>query len=710
MKQRPMTAKNANRLTLMLPTVFTALLTFLVPEGVIADDTSAHPYAVAQPGTAGQFGLVEASGLRWLHLSNRHGDLPVPTTSHQQTAAVVADLAKDGRNGFVLAFRENGPALVWYRRTKTGWDRYVIEKEFLPIEAGGAVYDIDGDGYPDLVFGGDYQSNKVWWWRNPGTNWKPEVPWERHTIKISGATQHHDQCIADFKGTGKPQLAYWNQQAKTLFCADIPENPRQVDEWPAETVFAGVASGTTPYAEGMSAYDIDGDCRPELLAFNRVFKYVGKGKWSATKIGEVGGLIFAGRFIKDAKYPQIVTAPGDGVGPVEWHECKGDPLDSKSWVAHDLVGRTMIHPHSLQVADIDGDGNLDIFVAEMAKWTESKNEPDNPKAQAFIFFGDGKGNFRKTVFATGMGFHEAQVADLNGDGRLDILSKPYNWDAPRVDLWLNQGPARAAKAAGVSSSFRGPVGLQLYSLRDMLGKDVTVGLKTARDFGFSEVELAGTYGIPSRQFRQRLESHGLKAVSAIVDYGLVERDPEAAARQAEELGVSYIGVGWIPHQGKFDEATARQAAAVFNKAGKVLAKHGIKFFYHNHGFEFVPHGDGTLFDLLAEQTDPNYVKFEMDVFWTVHPGQDPVKLLRKYSGRWELFHLKDMKKSVKTGQLTGSEDVNNDVALGTGQIDLAALLQAAQAQGAKHYFIEDESPRSTQQIPRSLRFLESLSW
>ena len=68
----------------------------------------------------------------------------------------------------------------------------------------------------------------------------------------------------------------------------------------------------------------------------------------------------------------------------------------------------MIHPHSLQVADIDGDGNLDIFVAEMAKWSEGKKEPDNPKAQAFIFYGDGKGNFRKTVFATGMGFHEAQ--------------------------------------------------------------------------------------------------------------------------------------------------------------------------------------------------------------------------------------------------------------------------------------------------------------
>jgi hypothetical protein len=99
----------------------------------------------------------------------------------------------------------------------------------------------------------------------------------------------------------------------------------------------------------------------------------------------------------------------------------------------------MVHGHSLAVADIDGDGNLDIFAAEMAKWTEKKATPDNPSAEAVIFFGDGKGGFRKTVFARGMGFHEARVADLNGDGRMDILDKPYNWDAPRVDVWLQEG-------------------------------------------------------------------------------------------------------------------------------------------------------------------------------------------------------------------------------------------------------------------------------
>ncbi len=217
--------------------------------------------------------------IQWQHLSSATGDLPVPSTSKQQTACIVADLDNSHKNGFVLGCREVGPALVWYRPKAKGWGRYVIDKDYLPIEAGGAICDIDGDGYPDLVFGGDYQSNCVWWWRNPGKNWNPDVPWERHTIKKSGATQHHDQCFADFKGTGRPQLAYWNQQARCLFVADIPKNPRQVEEWPAERIYtvpAGESSG--PYPEGMSACDIDGDGHPELLAGNSMFKYA-NGKW-----------------------------------------------------------------------------------------------------------------------------------------------------------------------------------------------------------------------------------------------------------------------------------------------------------------------------------------------------------------------------------------------------------------------------------------------
>src|SRR5436190_24275479 len=145
---------------------------------------------------------------------------------------------------------------------------------------------------------------------------------------------------------------------------------------------------------------------------------------------------------------------------------------------------------------------------------------------------------------------------------------------------------------------------------------------------------------------------------------------------------------------------------MFNRAGAALAKHGIKFMYHTHGYEFQPHGDGTLFDLLMKETDPKVVSLGMDIYWIVHPCQDPAKLLGKYGKRWELMHLKDMRKGTPTGLLTGHTDITNDAALGMGQMDLPAILKAAKKAGVKWYFIEDESPSSEQQIPQSLNYLQ----
>jgi hypothetical protein len=387
---------------------------------------------------ASAFGIVEASGLRWQHLSSANGDLPVPGESQQQTGALVADLDKSGVNGFVLSFRQKAPALLWYRRTKNGWDRYVIEKEFLTVEAGGAVCDIDSDGYADVVFGADWQGSEVWWWRNPGGTYDPNVSWERHTIKKSGGHQHHDQAFGDFKGTGKPQLAFWNQGAKKLLLADIPSDPRHSDEWQTAEIFGGnAATQSGAYAEGVAASDIDGDGRLDILAGNFWFKYVEGNTFKAIKFASFGGRVAAAKLVKDSKYAQIVVNSGDGIGPLTWYDCTGDPQDPAAWRAHVMVEK-VTHGHTLQVADIDGDGNLDIFAAEMAKWHEKQVQPDLPQAKAWIFFGDGKGNFRKTEFVTGMGFHEGQIADLNGDGLLDILDKPYNWNAPRVDVWLQQ--------------------------------------------------------------------------------------------------------------------------------------------------------------------------------------------------------------------------------------------------------------------------------
>lgn len=268
---------------------------------------------------------------------------------------------------------------------------------------------------------------------------------------------------------------------------------------------------------------------------------------------------------------------------------------------------------------------------------------------------------------------------------------------------LNQHPT------GTGASFKGPIGLQLYSLRDLFAKDVPASLDQARSFGFEYVELAGTYNLAPEQFKAQLAAKGLKPISGLFPFEKYRDNVEAVATEAKALGLQYVGCAWIPHQ-TFDEKAAREAAAVFNRAGEALAKHGLKFFYHTHGYEFQPHGNGTLFDLMMAETKPELVKYEMDVFWVVHPGQDPVKLLEKYGNRFALMHVKDMKKGTQTGIFTGQSDVKNDVTIGTGMMDWPAILKAAQKAGVKYYFIEDESPTAVQQIPLSLRYLERVKF
>ena len=267
-----------------------------------------------------------------------------------------------------------------------------------------------------------------------------------------------------------------------------------------------------------------------------------------------------------------------------------------------------------------------------------------------------------------------------------------------------------ADEVGTGPSFKGPVGLQLYSLRDQFAKDMPGTLDKVRDLGIKDVELAGIYGLTPAKFKAELDSRGLRAVSGHYPFEKFRDDVESIAAEAQALGLKYVGCAGIPHSGPFDEQECREAINVFNNAGEALAKHGITFFYHTHGFEFQPYGSGTLFDLLMTETKPEYVTYEMDVFWVVHGGQNPATMFEKYGDRFQLVHLKDMKQGTPTGLLTGSSDVSNDVALGTGQIDYRRTLAAAQKAGVKWYFIEDESPSSEQQIPVSLRYLEHVTW
>lgn len=252
------------------------------------------------------------------------------------------------------------------------------------------------------------------------------------------------------------------------------------------------------------------------------------------------------------------------------------------------------------------------------------------------------------------------------------------------------------------------IGLQLYSLRNEFKTEVPGTLETIENWGIREIEGGGTYGLPIDDFKKLLSDHKLKMVSVGADYNQLIENPQSAIDNAKAFGAKYVVVFWIPHDG--DEFTIdhmKDAAAVFNKAGKLLKENGLSLCYHPHGYEFRPYESGTLFDYLVKETDPRYFNFEMDVFWVKHPGQDPVALLKKYPKRFLLMHLKDRKHGTE-GNQNGEADVETNVVLGTGDVGIAGIMKEAKKAGVKHYFIEDESSHSVGQIPQSLKYLKSL--
>ncbi|ARK11474.1 sugar phosphate isomerase/epimerase [Fibrella sp. ES10-3-2-2] len=255
-----------------------------------------------------------------------------------------------------------------------------------------------------------------------------------------------------------------------------------------------------------------------------------------------------------------------------------------------------------------------------------------------------------------------------------------------------------------------PLGLQTYTYRNSFPKDVVGTLDLIKSLGFKEIEGGPPKGMSVEEFRKLLDERGIKVTSTGAGYEQIVADPMASVKQAKALGASFVMVAWIPHQkGNFSLENAKKAVDDFNRVGKVLAENGLTFCYHNHGYEFQPYADGTLFDYIVKNTNPAYVSFEMDILWAQHGGADPVALLKKYGNRWKLMHLKDLKKGIK-GDLTGGTPPENDVVLGDGQINMPEVLKEAKKAGVKHYYIEDESNHEDTQVPQSIAYLKGLKF
>ena len=269
-------------------------------------------------------------------------------------------------------------------------------------------------------------------------------------------------------------------------------------------------------------------------------------------------------------------------------------------------------------------------------------------------------------------------------------------------------PIRARAQGDVKTSLNGPLGLQLWSLREYLPKDLRGTLAKVRALGFREVEGAGLWGHSAAEMRAALDGAGLRCQSAHMGFERLRDDLRGALVEAKAVGALWVVCPWIPHKDNaFTRDDALKAAEAFNGFDKAASEAGLRFAYHCHGYEFVPSAEGTLFDTLAGALNPR-VMFQMDVFHAFHGGADPAKLIDRYNDRVVSLHLKDLNKSFppKVGAATAPAEA--DVPVGSGQIDMPAVVRAAKKGGAKLYYLEDESTDPWGHIPQSVAYLKKL--
>mgnify|MGYP003919131281 FL=1 len=257
-------------------------------------------------------------------------------------------------------------------------------------------------------------------------------------------------------------------------------------------------------------------------------------------------------------------------------------------------------------------------------------------------------------------------------------------------------------------TFAHELGLQLYSVRKQMEQNLPEAFSQINQWGIKVVEGGGAlYGHPVEEYKNQLLKNDLQIVSVDASFEELRDNPMAVVYKARYFDSRFATFYWIPHDAKkgFGIMDAKGAIEVMNKAGKLLKENGITLQYHAHGYEFMPHGKGTLLDYILENVE--HAAFQMDVFWMKQGGMDPTKILQKYPGRFLSLHLKDRKKGTQNTS-NGKADVESNVILGTGDVGIASVIAEAKKQGIRYFFIEDESSRVMYQVPESMNYFNSI--
>lgn len=246
------------------------------------------------------------------------------------------------------------------------------------------------------------------------------------------------------------------------------------------------------------------------------------------------------------------------------------------------------------------------------------------------------------------------------------------------------------------------LGVQLYTVRGAMEQDVAATLGEVAAVGYREVETAGLFDLSPEQFRAALDAAGLVSPAGHFPIDAIREQPEATLVVARTLGQQWIVVPWLDPAER-NAAGYQRLADDLNTFGAAARDAGIRVAYHNHDFEFEPLGDGrTGFDLLLSGTDPSLVDLELDLFWAVKGGHDPIALFAAHPGRFALCHVKDM------ADIAGSQEM---VAVGEGEMDFAGIFAHAGQAGLQHYFVEHDNPSDpVASIRTSFEHLRQLSF